>query len=100
MQPVREICERLKQLNIREKRGQHYRIFLHTDAAQTVGKIRVDVSDLGVDYLTIVGHKVRLVCLHYPPPTRRSSVSGRDDVTIRTHNVFCGTPGVVVEHKR
>jgi cysteine desulfurase len=30
----------------------------HTDAAQTVGKIGVDVDDLGVDLLTVVGHKM------------------------------------------
>lgn len=31
---------------------------MHTDAAQALGKRRVDVEDLGVDFLTIVGHKV------------------------------------------
>jgi cysteine desulfurase len=30
---------------------------LHTDAAQSVGKVRVDVEDLGVDFLTVAGHK-------------------------------------------
>ncbi|MCR6494453.1 cysteine desulfurase family protein [Cellulomonas sp. P24] len=33
-------------------------ILLHTDAAQSVGKITVDVDDLGVDLLTVVGHKM------------------------------------------
>jgi cysteine desulfurase len=31
---------------------------LHTDAAQSVGKIATDVNALGVDLLTIAGHKV------------------------------------------
>ena len=33
------------------------RILVHTDAAQTIGKVKVDVDELGVDYLTVVGHK-------------------------------------------
>ena len=32
-------------------------ILFHTDAAQSVGKVRVRVEDLGVDFLTIAGHK-------------------------------------------
>ncbi|MDX2156114.1 MAG: cysteine desulfurase family protein [Hyphomicrobiaceae bacterium] len=33
-------------------------IAFHTDAAQSVGKIRTDVDALGVDLLTIAGHKL------------------------------------------
>lgn len=40
---------------------------MHTDAAQALGKRRVDVEDLGVDFLTIVGHKV---CAHELPYLR------------------------------
>lgn len=36
---------------------EHGALF-HTDAAQSVGKIPVDVLELGVDLLTLVGHKV------------------------------------------
>lgn len=33
-------------------------IWLHSDAAQSVGKIPVNVDDLGVDLLTVAGHKL------------------------------------------
>ncbi|MDF1550486.1 MAG: aminotransferase class V-fold PLP-dependent enzyme, partial [Bacteroidales bacterium] len=33
-------------------------IIFHTDAAQSVGKIETDVNKLGVDLLTIAGHKL------------------------------------------
>lgn len=32
--------------------------FLHSDAAQAVGKIPVDVKELGLDFMTIAGHKL------------------------------------------
>ncbi|HWE17435.1 MAG TPA: cysteine desulfurase family protein, partial [Hyphomicrobiaceae bacterium] len=33
-------------------------ILIHTDAAQSVGKVATDVNALGVDLLTVAGHKV------------------------------------------
>jgi cysteine desulfurase len=33
-------------------------LLFHTDAAQSVGKVRTDVNELGVDLLSIAGHKL------------------------------------------
>ncbi len=48
LQPVRKVSEIAHDNNI----------LLHTDAAQAVGKIPVQVKVLGVDFLSVAGHKL------------------------------------------
>ncbi len=48
IQPIEKISEIAKEHNI----------YFHTDAVQSVGKIPVNVNDLGVDMLSISSHKI------------------------------------------
>lgn len=48
----------LAEVNKKRENEGLFKVLLHTDAAQAIGKVPVDVTDLNIDYLTIVGHKV------------------------------------------
>jgi cysteine desulfurase len=48
IQPIRALAD------LAHERGA----LVHTDAAQSLGKIAVDVGELGVDLLTVAGHKL------------------------------------------
>lgn len=53
LQPIREIGELVREQ--REAGRRH--LYFHTDAVQSIGKVAVDVRELGVDLLSLTAHK-------------------------------------------
>jgi len=53
IQPIAQISKIIKAFN----KSSNTSILFHSDAAQSIGKVIVDVQELNVDLLSIVGHK-------------------------------------------
>lgn len=64
IEPIQEIAKRCKNYNTFKNSnqttnsGNSHKTYIHTDATQALGKIPIDVQELGVDYLTISAHKI------------------------------------------
>lgn len=59
IQPIREIARLVSEIrNRRKENNNSLPLYLHTDASQAAGRLRVDFSSLGVDMATINGAKI------------------------------------------
>lgn len=58
IQPISDICASIaSHYEVEGSSHSCHPVLVHTDAAQSVGKVAIDVKSLGVNMATIVGHK-------------------------------------------
>jgi len=58
IQPLKQIGELLQEINELRKKSGVQKIYFHSDAVQAVNYLDCDVKKLGVDFLTLSGHKI------------------------------------------
>lgn len=99
VQPIAEIGQMLKRINIKRAEKKLPRIIFHTDATQAVNYFNCNVNDLGIDLLSMSGHKiygpkgVGMLYIRKSTPIKRIQDGGDQEYKMRagTHNV----PGIV-----
>lgn len=99
IEPIAEIGELLKEINSEREKNKLPKIYFHTDAVQAVNYLDCDVENLGVDLLSLSGHKIYgpkgVGALYIRQRTKIKSVQqgGEQEHNLRagTHNV----PGIV-----
>lgn len=95
IQPVEEVGKMLAEVNRSRTASHQPRIFFHTDATQAVQYLDCDVDKLGVDFLSLSGHKFYgpkgvgvLYVRKGTPLTRQQNGGGQE------HHLRAGTENV------
>lgn len=84
IQPIREISQIVQGFRAQQRRaGEVCSVLLHSDGAQSLGKVLVDVNALAVDMFTIVGHK-------FGAPKGVAALYIRGDANIDAHLLVGG----------
>ena len=99
IEPIAEIGELLKEVNLEREKSNLPQIYFHTDAVQAMNYLDCDVKKLGVDLLSLSGHKIYgpkgIGALYIKQGTKIKSIQygGGHEFGKRagTHN----TPGIV-----
>lgn len=58
IQPIAEIGKLVKEINLERAKRKAPPLYFHTDAVQAVNYLDCDVKKLGVDFLSLSGHKI------------------------------------------
>ncbi|MCK4592163.1 cysteine desulfurase [Candidatus Parcubacteria bacterium] len=99
IEPIAEMGEMLKKINSEREKNKLPKIYFHIDAVQAVNYLDCNVDNLGVDLLSISGHKIYgpkgVGALYVRQGTKIKSIQqgGEQEYNLRagTHNV----PGIV-----
>ena len=99
IEPIVEIGELLKKINLESEKNKLPKIYFHTDAVQVINYLDCNVNNLGVDLLSLSGHKiygpkgVGVLYIRQGTKIKKTQQGGEQENNFRagTHNV----PGIV-----
>jgi len=99
IQPIAEIGKMIKEINKDRENDKLSKIYFHTDAVQAINYLNCNVELLGVDLLSLSGHKIHgpkgigVLYVKRGTKIRSTQQGGEQEYNLRagTHNV----PGIV-----
>ena len=99
IEPIAEIGKLLKKINLEREKNKLPKVYFHTDAVQAINYLDCNVDNLGVDLLSLSGHKiygpkgVGVLYIRQGTKIKKLQQGGEQESNLRagTHNV----PGIV-----